>query len=328
MKIVILHDEVPAEAPKDVQDTLVSVDAIRRALENYGHEVICQSLTLNLEDTIGQLDQIRPDIVFNMVESIQRAGILVPLVPLLLEYLGIRYTGCRSWSMFSTSNKLMTKHLLKGNGLPTPDWYTVKDLKRGIGLSHGHYVIKSIWEDASIGLDEDSVILVQNGSDLLLEIEQHRNIMGSDCFAEKYVDGREFNISLLAINGEPEVMPPSEIIFYQYPEGRFRIVGYRAKWDLESFEYKHTLRRFDFPPSDNDLIDTCKSIAIRCWNIFSINGYARVDFRVDKQGQPTVLEINANPCLSPNAGFVAATERVGIHYPALIHTIVKAALYD
>ena len=99
-------------------------------------------------------------------------------------------------------------------------------------------------------------------------------------------------------------------------------VGYRAKWDEESYEYRHTPRRFDFPESDAPLLERLRQTARACWHLFGLQGWARVDFRVDAEGHPWVLEVNANPCLSPDAGFAAALDRAGIDYGAAMERIL------
>ena len=68
-----------------------------------------------------------------------------------------------------------------------------------------------------------------------------------------------------------------------------------------------------------------ENITKKCWHLFVLKGYARVDFRVDEQNQPWVLEINANPCLSPDAGFVAAAARAGLSVEDIIQRIVADA---
>ena len=118
-------------------------------------------------------------------------------------------------------------------------------------------------------------------------------------------------------------LPPAEIDFAAFPDDKPHIVGYRAKWDADSFEYHHTPRRFDFPANDRPLLDRLSQLAIQCWREFGLRGYARVDFRVDEAGRPWILEINANPCLSPDAGFAAAVEQAGIGYDQAIERIVN-----
>jgi D-alanine-D-alanine ligase len=91
-----------------------------------------------------------------------------------------------------------------------------------------------------------------------------------------------------------------------------RIVGYRAKWAEESFEYRHTTRRFAKEKDDAHLLNRLREIALECWHVFDLRGWARVDFRVDADGRPWILEVNANPCLAPDAGFAAAVARAGM----------------
>jgi D-alanine-D-alanine ligase len=148
--------------------------------------------------------------------------------------------------------------------------------------------------------------------------------MGHECFAERFIDGREFNLSILAGVQGPQVLPPAEIRF-DFPPGRKRIVDYRAKWDEESLEYRATRRSFEFAPDDAPLLERLESLALRCWRLFELKGYARVDFRVDGEGNPFVLEINANPCISPDSGFVAAAARAGILFWELACRIVADA---
>jgi D-alanine-D-alanine ligase len=137
------------------------------------------------------------------------------------------------------------------------------------------------------------------------------------------VDGREFNLSVLAGKNGPEVLPPAEIIFEGYTPDMPKIVDYRAKWDETAYAYHHTPRTFDFTSEDYPLLETLKKLALQCWKCFNLSGYARVDFRVDTGGAPWVLEVNANPCLSPDAGFAAALERAGISFEAAVERILS-----
>jgi GNAT superfamily N-acetyltransferase len=122
------------------------------------------------------------------------------------------------------------------------------------------------------------------------------------------------------------VLPPAEIDFSAFPAGKPQIVGYQAKWDDASFEFHQTPRRFDFPAEDGPLVGRLSELARRCWEVFDLAGYVRVDFRVDRAGQPWILEINTNPCLSPDAGYAAALARAGIRYEDAIERIVASGI--
>ncbi len=126
------------------------------------------------------------------------------------------------------------------------------------------------------------------------------------------ISRERIQLSVLAGPRGPEVLPPAEIRFDAYPEGKPRIVDYRAKWEPDSFEYRHTNRSFEFAAGDELRIEGLKEASAACWKLFDLRGYARVDFRMDESGTPWILEINANPCLAPDGGFPAAACRAGI----------------
>lgn len=121
------------------------------------------------------------------------------------------------------------------------------------------------------------------------------------------------------------VLPPAEIIFPDYTQEMVRIVDYQAKWEECSFGYNNTVRTFDFGPEDAELLTTLQELALRCWRVFGLKGYARVDFRVDSNGQPFILEINANPCLSPDAGFYAAVQCHGLEFTEAIRQVIVSS---
>jgi D-alanine-D-alanine ligase len=233
-----------------------------------------------------------------------------------------------------TSNKLLAKRWLHSERLPTPDAFCGPNQS---GL-HSHFaastktisartwIIKPIGEHASRGIDDASIVHTRQEDELAQAIEQRQRETGCPHFAEAFVEGREFNLSLLVTDASRvEILPPAEIDFRTFPIGRPRIVGYRAKWDEQSAEYQQTPRRFDFSPQDAALLDRLRELSLQCWNRFGLRGYARVDFRVDPTGNPWILEMNTNPCLSPDAGFAAAMEQAGIPYEEAIARILQAA---
>jgi D-alanine-D-alanine ligase len=185
-------------------------------------------------------------------------------------------------------------------------------------------IIKHIWEHSSEDIDDFSVFSANDKGKLDNAIKKRRNL--NSYFAEEYIEGREFNISMIEESNGGHVLPPAEMTFVNYPKGKVKIVGYKAKWDEDSFESKNTIRRFDFPKKDKKLLDSLTKISEKVWDIFGLKGYARIDFRVDKSGKPYVLEINTNPCIVAGMGFATACERDGINYTKVISKLVKEAL--
>lgn len=320
-KVAVLHAHVPENASPDELDTLVQAEAVSQSLSRLGYDPAPVSFSLNLETVETRLRSLRPAFVFNLVESVKGLGKLIHLAPSLLDTLGFPYTGSGTEAMFLTSNKLVAKRFLNAFRLATPPAYTLASISEE-DFVKGRYIIKSVWEHASIGMNQDSVINADSVARLHRAMDEFKERFGGEWFSEKYVEGREFNLSVLAGPQGPEVLPPAEIRFDAYPEGKPRIVDYRAKWKSDSFEYRHTNRSFEFAAEDTVLIERLKEAAGACWKRFELRGYARVDFRVDATGKPWILEINANPCLAPDGGFAAAASRAGISPDRVVERII------
>jgi D-alanine-D-alanine ligase len=324
-KIVILHSDISPDAREDELDCLQQAQSIAEALRTLNYEAVLLPFESNLNNTITMLKALKPYAVFNIVETLDSRGSLIYFAPAILDILQIPYTGCPTEAVFQTSNKPLSKKIMHYAGIATPSWMD----QEGFGSrtdTADTYLIKSSWEHASIGLDGDSLISDINNENLLQEMNLRKEKLGGSCYAEAYIDGREFNVALISGREEVEVLPIAEMIFQDYAPDKPKIVDYRAKWITDSFEYNNTIRKYDFQESDSDLISNLREIALRCWHLFSLRGYARVDFRVDKNSKPWVLEINSNPCLSPDAGFAAALEHANIKYHEAIGLIIENAL--
>src|SRR3972149_687724 len=195
----------------------------------------------------------------------------------------------------------------------------------GEGTYHNRWIIKNVWEQGSRDM-EDEAIFEGDMREVRRRLQDRISRTGRPAFVEQFVEGREFDLAMLTSGQRVEVLPPVEIDFSAFPAGKPRVVGYRAKWQADSFEYHNTPFRFDFPAADQPLIDRLRSYAVDCWKLFMLRGWGRVGFLVDKNGQPWILEINANPCLSPDASFAAALEYGGIDFDAAIQRILDDAL--
>ena len=300
-KVVLLHDAHAAEGRIDSSDTLLEAQAIAAALAKLGYATATLPVGLDIGALQRALDKLEPHAVVNLVESLEGRGELVHVVPALLEALGVPFTGCSAHALGVTSHKLFAKELMRRAAVATP---AVLDGTAG----EGPWIVKSVFEHASLGLDDSSVVATAAAAGV---IEARRAEFGGRWFAERFVPGRELNVALIAAPDGPRVLPVAEIRFEGFPAGKPAIVGYAAKWDAQSFEYRNTVRSFAVEP---ELAARVGGIARDCWRLFGLDGYARVDFRVDAAGTPWVLEVNANPCLSPDAGFAAALGRAGIAY--------------
>ena len=337
MRVAIVHNTVAVDSAPDAKDVLVQVAAVRQVLEGLGHECAAFDCSLDLASMKRRLQRTCPDIVFNLVESLDEQGRLLHLFPYLLDAMSMPYTGSPSRALLTTTHKVMAKEIMALAGLRTPFWIGPIPRECSIlSLEEVHsrtaapdancWIVKSVWEHASFGLDEDGLLTDVPGKDIEEVLKARASGLGGACFAEAFVDGREFNISLLAGSQGPQILPPAEILFEDFGPGKPRIVGYRAKWEEDSYEYHHTPRRFDFPEKDDTLLERLTADAVQCWRLFGLRGYARIDYRVDGNGVPWILEVNANPCLSPDAGFAAAVDRAGLTFQSVVEQILADGL--
>jgi D-alanine-D-alanine ligase len=311
MRVSILHDLLPEDARPDEADTIAQAEFVATELRSAGHAAELVPFGLDLDKAQRALLATEPDLVFNLVESIGGKARLLHLAPALLDVLEIPYTGCPTSALFLTTDKTLAKRWLCLLGLPTPAWVTTTDLEASARVAGGRWIVKSVYEEASVGLEDDAVVKAA-GPDLLDILAERAPALGGEAFAEAYVDGREFNLSLLQSERCAQVLPVAETLFVDYAPGKPKIVGYAAKWRADSYEYNHTPRRFGLERTDPQLARALSELARQCWQLFGLKGYARVDFRVDEGGRPWVIEVNANPCLCPDAGFMAAAKEAGL----------------
>lgn len=320
MRVLILHSDIPPDAPPDEQDTLVQAEAVARALQSLGHETVKAAFTPDM-DRLKSLTR-NAELLFNLVEAIEGSGYRAAEAVSLFDTLAIPYTGNGRDAMLATCDKPLAKRRLSAAGLPTPAWSEPPDWE---SLSDSEtYIVKSAREDASLGLDDAAVM---RGRDAVMARARYcAGRYGGKWFAEAFVDGREFNVALLEEDGAPRVLPIAEMRFESWPADKPKIVGYPAKWEEASHEATHTVRDFSWGAREPGLAAQLRELSEKAWKLFGLSGYARVDFRVDRQGRLLILELNPNPCVEPNAGFAAAAREAGYAYRDVIARIVAVAL--
>jgi D-alanine-D-alanine ligase-like ATP-grasp enzyme/GNAT superfamily N-acetyltransferase len=321
MNILVIHDLVPMDAPPHSQDTLVQVAAVSEALRSRGHAVTTFAVTLDLDAFDRYIATTRPDVVFNLVESLGGADNAAAAPVALLEARRVPFTGSGTAALALSNDKLVAKTQMKSLAIPTPAWLSLDDVRQ---FRPGRYIVKAVAEHASFGLDDSAVVDLKDPAQAEDAMRRQSDQLGCICFAECYVDGREFNLSILEDANGLAVLPPAEIDFSAFPPNKPKLVGYAAKWSGRSFEFANTPRRFEFP-DDGALRRTLCTLAERTFRAFHTRGYARVDFRVGDAG-PQVLELNTNPCLSPDAGYAAALMQADISYAEALERLVQRAL--
>ncbi|MEW6525440.1 MAG: ATP-grasp domain-containing protein [Spirochaetota bacterium] len=318
MEIIFIHQYVPDNAPLDEKDVLEQRDELAEIFIQMGYTVGSRAIQSHLDLlSLQELLQSRC-IVFNLCESLFGRDDLMFLAPFMLEQYGIPFTGSGSHAIALSCHKLESKKLMMQHGIPTPSYIT-GDSEYHETLN-GIYIIKPYNTHASINITQDSIVQVQSRSDF--NTLKEKLVSSPNLFAEEYIDGREFNISLLLTDDGVQILPHAEIHFDNYPPDKYKIVDYEAKWVHDSFAYENTNRSFSFTQEDRPILDEIDRISLQLWDIFKLNGYARIDFRV-KNNEVFVLEVNANPCISIYSGFMAAVREYGLSFSQALDIIIK-----
>ncbi len=315
-KCCIIFNQPGPGAMADELDVLDQVNFVEENLHLLGIDTYRKGITGNFMSEISDLVSEKPEVVFNLVESISNKGELCYFIPALLNMYSIPYTGNPVEAIFTTTSKALTGRILEKAGIGNPGSFTPSEWRK---LAPGRrYIIKPVWEDGSMDITHESVFEYYPGYE-----NRFADKKDSHWIIQEYIEGREFNVTVLASENGPEVLPPAEMTFRNYEEGKPKIVDFRAKWETGSFEYENTVRYFPGKDLDPELDRRIRDTAIRCWHEFGMKGYARVDMRVDKDNNPYVIEVNANPCISPDSGVVAAVAEAGICFKEVVRRIMN-----
>ncbi|HZY10747.1 MAG TPA: ATP-grasp domain-containing protein [Bacteroidota bacterium] len=327
---VLRDDGTFTQAEGDVLTDLSEVgvleekEDIARALRALGYKTVIYNVDGDISKFVKFLKDEEPDLVYNLCESINNESVHEMHAASIYELLGIPYTGADPLTLGTALNKVRVKEILSFHGLPTPKYQLIKSPIR-ISLSdHLEFplIVKPSREDASIGIESSSV--VSNMAELRKRIRYIFEQFDQPALIEEYIDGRELNVALLG-NRRPIVFPISEIDMSTLPSEYPRIVSYNAKWMKGSDEYTNT----------KGVCPAClpaglevriKEMALEAYRIIGCRDYARVDFRLSKDHQPYLLEVNPNPDISDNAGYACSARKYGFTFEELIGKIVECAM--
>jgi D-alanine-D-alanine ligase len=313
---------LPNGAPDIIgQESVLSrLFAVQEALRSLDYPVQTLEARGELSTFFKKIRSARADLIFNLCEEFLGRTRLEMNVAALLELMDIPFTGSSALALGLSQDKGKTKSLLASHGIPTPAYRVWQPGMDGLlsGLQFP-LIIKPLREDASLGIDNDAFILDEKT--LKQQVRKIYQGYGQPALVEEYIEGRELNVSILG-NEDPQVLPISEIDFSSMPPGLPKICGYAAKWVESSQEFAYTVPRCPTPLLPR-IERKVKKVSLAAYRIMECWDYARVDIRLSPRGIPYVLEINANPDISPDAGMTRSAITAGFTYPEFIGHIVE-----
>ena len=327
MNVAVCFNRVPPTLLKGEESDRLSEEgaeqealAVQQALSGLGHAVALLPIADDLVAALFALRASRPDVVFNLCEGFWGDSRREMHVAAALELLGCPVTGAPPLCLGLTQDKARTKDLFARHGLPTPPYLVVAPGTPlpPLGGLNFPLIVKPRAEDASLGITEASI--VEDSAALARQVRYVHAAYRQDALVEEFIDGREINAAVLG-NFLPEVLPFSEIRFR--PGLTYPIVSYDGKWREDSAAYLLTEPVCPAILADAEALRIAE-VARRAYDLCGCRDYARVDVRL-RDGIPYVLEVNANPDISPGAGLARAAGAAGLDYPTLIERILTLA---
>ncbi len=315
----------PDQTASEVGTVQDEIDAIVAACRNSGYV----ARDCNIEDSFKKLEDavrsFKPDVIVNLVEFFNDENAQEAYIAGLFDLWKIPYTGSPPLTLLTCQRKFRTKVLLEAQGVPTPA-YTIfyEPVAEPVNLPYP-LIVKPAREDASGGIDADSVVRDHDAlaARVNLVLEDHHQ----PALVERFIDGREIHVAIMG-NSPPEVLPMLEFEFEEKDEDdpRPQILTYEAKWDPTSPDFYAS--DVQVPPRKlaRKLSSRIKDAALAAYRITGCRDYARVDFRVDNEGEPYILEVNPNPDLASGTGFSLCAEKSGRTFDQIIGELLAMAM--
>jgi len=328
MKAIIVYsdgeEDLQTSADYKGRNDDANVQNVSDALTSLGHEVIKVVADENIFQKLLELKG-STDVVFNLSEEGYKQDIRTePHMAALLEMLGFKFTGSNYLCLANCFDKARAKQLFVVNGLSTPNFMIFsKEINPEVKINGLNFplIVKPGRSDGSIGIRRNSV--VENVEQLVMKVNEVIQTYEQPALVEEFIDGREVNVGIIG-NKRLTVLPMSEIIFNLKPEER-NFLPYEAKWLTRTKYYKGTTPQC---PAEIEpgLKAELEELAKKAYTLMGVRGYGRVDFRIDANNKPYILEVNPNPDISSDAGLANMARAHSMTYEELIEKIVRMGL--
>ena len=292
-------------------------------LREMGHTV----RVLGLHDELGSIRPtaglFKPHIVFNLMEAFAGVTTFDQNVVSYLELLRLPYTGCNPRGLILARDKALSKKLLAYHRIGVPEFTVARRGGRPRLTKKLHFplIVKSLFFEASAGISQASV--VENDEQLERRVQFIHDNLGTAAIVEQFIDGRELYVGVLG-NQRLDVYPVWEMSFDKMADNKWRIATERVKWSTQ-YQKRHGIMT-DRAPLDAETAERIQRVAKRTYRALDLNGYARVDLRMDDEGRLFVLEANPNPNLAYGEDFAESAEVSGTSYERLLERILTLGL--
>ncbi len=332
-RILVAYNE--PVLPKDHPDSASEVDILETSalvetmLRQLGWDVKRIGYSTNPRTLMKELRSYKPDVIFNLFEGLADRTETEIGAAAFLEWLDLPFTGSPSWAIATGRDKIRTKYLLQGAGLPTAAFMVAHQLPCPTWKNAWPAIVKPSTQDCSVGIEQASV--VSNQKDLNDRVDWVFAHYGGPVLVESYIPGREFHLNMFETN-EPgliidriQIVPPSEIVFEPHKEHDFwPIYSFTAKWNENSHEFSRTDIKSAVPLPES-VLQAMAQTSKEAYLLLGVRDYCRLDVRLSDDGTPYILEVNPNPYLNSPA-LIDGLAAMGITHENFIHSVAKNAL--
>jgi D-alanine-D-alanine ligase len=330
LRILVLMDPrlMPPDSTDGYTEQQINVwkteyDVVK-TLRTAGHEVRPLGVYDELKLIRDEIEGFKPDAVFTLLEQFHGEVMYDQNVASFLELMRIPYTGCKPRGLVLARGKDLSKTLVHYHRIAVPAFAVFpigRKVRRPPRLALP-LIVKSLTEDASIGISQASV--VDTDEKLAERVAFIHQRIRTAAIAEQYIEGRELYVGVLG-NDRLRALPVWELEFSNMAEGAWHIATEKVKHDPNYQERRGILQgpAKDLPP---DLSTRIQRTAKRIYRTLELDGYARIDFRLAADGTLYFLEANPNPEIAESQEFATAALHDGLSYPDLLHRILALGM--
>lgn len=327
--LVLMHEDlVPPEDIRGLSDE--EIDPFKTELDvvdtlrDLGHEVRELGVRDELRPIREAIEEFRPGIVFNLLEEFQGEAVYDQNVVSYLELMHIPYTGCNPRGLVIARNKALAKKLVTYHRVRTSPFAVFhhgRAIRKPARLEYP-LIVKSLIEEASMGISKASVV---NDDEKLEERVRfvHERIQ-TDALVEQFIRGREFYVGVIG-NQRLQALPPRELVVRDRAPGEELIATERVKHNV-AYQKKRRVSIVPargLPPGVERQLERQSK---RIYRILEIDGYARIDYRLDDEERLYFLEANPNPEIARFEELASAAQAAGVSYEALLQKVLNLGL--
>lgn len=323
--VIVLFNYYKSRTPEDITLCNRQTNEMLAALRGVGH--LAEPVEF-YADAKAPLSRYDPNewIVFNWVEGIENETDGDARITADMDAMGFTYTGNPPATLRLSVEKGRVKRMLERWGIPTPEGRAFSRPEDIAAWNHFPAIVKPVSQHCSVAVTRDAV--VHDIDALRARVRFINQIYNEGALVERFIAGREINIGIWG-NGRPRVLPMREIDFSRIPNPLHRMVTWDSKWTPNSPDWNTTPVN-ERPEMDGALRQQIEDIGIRTYRAFGCRDYARVDLRVevgpDGAERPYVVDVNPNPDITADGGFIGACAMAGYTYGEAVSNIIGMAV--